>query len=118
MIVKRLMLSLVVLALTGATPASAWCVKNSSGQSIGVAADGTDVAFEIPTGRDGCCDPDRDSRCIAGDGAVPLSLAVVGQPVSACAVEVAAKGYVNVTKSPDGIRCKALKPGQTMDWGR
>lgn len=115
MIAKRLILSLVALVLTGAAPASAWCIKNSSGAAVAVAAAGTEVAFDIAAGRDGCCDPDRDDRCVAGDGPVSLSIAAAE---AACEVDVVAKGYVNVTRSEDGLRCKALEPGQTMDWGR
>ena len=115
MIVERLILSIVALVLAGAAPASAWCIANSSGAPVTVAVAGTEVTFDIAAGRDGCCDPERDGRCVPGDGPVSLSIAAAE---AACEVEVVAKGHVNVTSSGDGIRCKALKPGQTMDWGR
>lgn len=106
-------LATVILLIT---PASAFCVRNDTGTTILIEATDDSAVFsqELANNKKVCCQP-KDQACAIGKGKVKLSISS-GNDAASCYVAVSPKGNVNVTGKPDKIKCKANKPGSTMDW--
>lgn len=110
-------LVLVLAAVTmAAVPAAAFCIRNDTGATIQVQATDDSAVFqtEIANNKKSCCSP-KDETCGITKKKVQLSISSPGGEAT-CEVAVGAKGNVNVTGSPDQLKCKANKAGSTMDW--
>ena len=97
-------------------PAAAFCIRNDTGAPIRVEAlDGTAAfAVEVGNNKKSCCSP-KDESCAIGDADIKLSIGT-SKGDAACEVTVDPKGNINVTGDHDALKCKANKPGSTMDW--
>lgn len=109
-----------VLAFAAVTmapsPAAAFCIRNDTGAAIQVEATDDSAVFqtEIANNKKRCCSP-KDEACGITKKKVQLSISSPDGEAT-CKVAVGAKGNVNVTGSPDQLKCKANKAGSTMDW--
>ena len=98
------------------TPAQAFCVRNDTGAPIMIEAteDSAVFSLELDNNKKACCQP-KDEACAIGNDKVKLSISSSDSAAS-CSITVSPKGNVNVTGKPDRMKCKANKPGSTMDW--
>lgn len=105
-----------VVFLSSFNPALAFCVRNDTGAPIRVeAGDGTATfRADIANNEKACCRP-ADERCKIGQANVSLSINT-SEGNASCNVTVVPKGNVNITGNRNALKCKANKPGSTMDW--
>lgn len=105
-----------MLLVIDVTPAVAFCVRNDIGSPIQVEALDDTASFRVAVANNekACCEP-KDEACAIGDDKVRLSI-TTDEGKASCRVNVGARGNVNITGSPDALKCKANKAGSTMDW--
>lgn len=109
-------LALAATCWASVQPALAFCVRNDTGAIIQVQAlDGTaSFSADIANNKKVCCSP-KDEACAIGKGDVRLSIRA-SKGDATCDVTADPKGNINVTGRQNALKCKANKPGATMDW--